>query len=142
MTVNSITPTESPDDDDWLFGKPEQDELVIAARQDHLRLLAHATCDALVNLIRLKAKLHDRGEGLQFADHLPWVDAIAELERARLQYVSDLRRYDAPQVIHDGAEDYAGVTIALAIDGFMDRYREIMWSLALAERAKASPERA
>ena len=107
-------------------------------RQDHLVLLAHSACDKLVDLYRLRIKLHqERGEGLQFADHLPWVDAIAELERARLAYVDDLRRYDAPRVIHDAAKAYAGVTVALAIDGFMERYREIMWTETLAAREGA-----
>jgi hypothetical protein len=135
-TVNPVTPIDEADDD-WLFGKPEQDAMIIAARQDHLSMLTHATVDKLVDLLRLRAKLQGRGEPLQFADHLPWVDAIGELERARLQYVTDLRRYDAPVVIRDAATRYAGATIAGTIEGFMERYREIMWDEVLAARAAA-----
>jgi hypothetical protein len=103
------TSPSNPDDDDldWLFGEPEQDEIILTARRDHLALLAHSACDAMTDLIRLKARLQERGE------------------RARLCYVSDLKHYDGPQIIYAAAERYAGATVALVIEGFMERLREI-----------------
>jgi hypothetical protein len=121
------TSPSNPDDDDldWLFGEPEQDEIILTARRDHLALLAHSACDAMTDLIRLKARLQERGDRLGPVDTFKWVDAVAELERARLCYVSDLKHYDGPQIIYAAAERYAGATVALVIEGFMERLREI-----------------
>jgi hypothetical protein len=131
------TSPSTPDDDtdlDWLFGEPEHDEIILAARRDHLVMLTQAACDAMVDLIRLKARLQERGDRLGPVDTFKWVDAVAELERARWCYASDLKHYDGPQVIYDAAERYAGATIALVLEGFMERWREIQWKEFLAAR--------
>jgi hypothetical protein len=132
---STLTPSTPVDDnDDWLFGPPVADELILAARRDHLVMLTYAACDALADLIRLKAKLQDRGDHLGPVDCFGWVDAVAELERARLCYVTDLKHYDGPKVIYDAAERYAGATITLVIEGFMERWREIQRAEFLAAR--------
>jgi hypothetical protein len=132
--VNSTEVPSSTDNDDWLFGPPVTDELILAARRDHLRLLTQAACAEMVDLIRLKAKLAERGDKLGPIDCFPWVDAVAELERARLNYVDDLRWYDGPKVIFNAAERFAGATIATVLEGFMERWREIQWKEFLAAR--------
>jgi hypothetical protein len=40
------TSPSTPDDDDldWLFGEPEQDAIILAARRDHLAMLTYAAC--------------------------------------------------------------------------------------------------
>jgi hypothetical protein len=122
------TPPSNPADDtdlDWLFGEPEQDAIILAARRDHIAMLTHVACDAMVDLIRLKSNLQERGERLGPVDTFRWVDAVAELERARLRYVTDLKRYDGPQIIFRAAESFAGATVALVLEGFTERYRGI-----------------
>jgi hypothetical protein len=134
------TSPSTPDDDDldWLFGEPEHDEIILAARRDHLVMLTQAACTELLELVRLHNKLQERGDRLGPVDTFKWVDAVAELERARLCYVSDLKHYDGPRVMYDAAERYAGATVALVLEGFMERYRRIQREAArevAAERA-------
>jgi hypothetical protein len=123
--LTEIPSNPTDDNDDWLFGEPEQDVTILAARRDYLIMLTHSACDAMTDLIRLKAKLQERGDHLGPVDTFRWVDAVAELERARLCYATDLKHYDGPQIIFRAAESFAGATVALVIEGFMERWREI-----------------
>jgi hypothetical protein len=119
------------------------DEIALGARQDHLRLLAHAACSEMIELVRLHTKLAERGGKLVPLDCFRWIDSIEELESARRQYVRDFKRYDAPQIIFRAAESFASRKVALVIEGAMESWRERIMKEAAAtidrERAAATP---
>jgi hypothetical protein len=138
LSSNSTT----PDDDalDWIFGKPEDDAIMLAAQRDHLVMLAHSACDVLLELTRLYKKLQQRGDKLGPIDTLPWGDAIEELETARRRYVRSFKLYDAPQIIREAATNFAGDKVATVIENSMTSWRERLYAEAAAslerERAK------
>jgi hypothetical protein len=119
------------------------DALELGARQDHLRLLAHAACSELIELVRLHTKLAERGGHLVPLDCFKWIDAIEELETARRRYVRDFKRYDGPKIIFAAAEGFASRKVALVIEGAMESWRERIMKEAAAtidrERAAATP---
>jgi hypothetical protein len=64
------------------------------------------------------------------------IRSIYALERARWRYANDLRWYDGPQIIYEAAEKFAGASVALVIEGFMEKMREIILD-DVRERAAA-----
>jgi hypothetical protein len=51
-------------------------------------------------------------------------------------YVRDFKRYDAPQVISQAAERFAGNKIAMVIESAMASWRERLWAEAIAAQER------
>jgi hypothetical protein len=133
-----MTPQEQLDDAiERRVGDPvATSEIELQARHDYIALLTHTARIELLELVRLYKKLQDRGGKLGPIDTLRWSDIVDELEAERRGYVRDFKRYDAPQVIFQTGERFAGNKIAVVIESAMASWRERLWAEAIAAQER------